>query len=72
MDKGVHTLDAFAYPVTRDDDAFKREWNALNVPDKGHVDLRYEQMRLLIAKLYDAKILSDKAIPFYGEADDAE
>lgn len=67
LDKGVFTLDAIAYPVTRNDPQFKAAWDKVS---QDRVKMRYEQMRLLIAALYDKGILSDKGVPFYDSGDE--
>lgn len=69
-DKAVFTLDAIAYPKTREDEAFQEEFMGLDNDTTKRVDVRYRQMRLLIWKLYDSGILQDKGVPTYGEEED--
>lgn len=72
LDKGVFTLDALAYPVTADDKEFQAEWTALEKSEKPRINVRYEQMRLLVKKAYDSHILSDRPVPFYDAEDEGD
>lgn len=66
-DKAAHTLEAVAYAKTREDEAFWKEFEALDTANIKRMDLRYKQIRLLMWKLADCGILTDKAIPFYQD-----
>jgi len=72
-DKASFTLEALAYAKIRDDVNFQKEFQALDDDTTTRMDLRYRQIRLLIWKLADCGVLTDKGVPVYGlDGDDAE
>lgn len=68
-DKGVYGLDILTYPVSRKDEKWMAEFDAIDNDQTPRLTVRSRQMREMAAKLYDAGILSDKGVPFYDETE---